>query len=100
MSDKVKFGTNPEARTLLVLLRISGRTQEDAGNILGVSRVAISKEESEPRHKEKMAGLASILARKLLPEKHWGLFPDKEELEEKLDTGESDLDKILKKLHV
>ena len=65
---RTKLAHSAESRVLLVLLRMSGRTQQECARIIGCTRQAISTEEQEARFKSQVQLLTSILARSVLPE--------------------------------
>ena len=91
--DRTRFAYDETARRMLVLLRMSGRSQTECGQILGCPRQSVSIEEQEPRYKELVDNYVSILASVVdLPEHYKKHFPAP-------DT-EDDLRKIQKSLYV
>ena len=77
--EKVKFANNSEMRDVLVLLRMSGRTQTECANLLRTTRQAISIEEQEQRHSQRMKSFTSLVARAVLPECYHHIFPISEQ---------------------
>ena len=73
--EKVKFANNPEMRDVLVLLRMSGRSQTKCADLLQTTRQAVSIEEQEERHSKRMQALTSLVARAVLPECYHHMFP-------------------------
>ena len=73
--NKVKFANNAEMRDVLVLLRMSGRSQTECANLLRTTRQAISIEEQEGRHSQRMKSFASLLARAVFPKCYHHIFP-------------------------
>ena len=73
--EKVKFASNPEIRDVLVLLRMSGRSQTECADLLRTTRQAISIEEQEQRHSQRMKSFTSLIAQAVLPEYYHHMFP-------------------------
>ena len=77
--EKVKFANNPEMRDVLVLLRMSGRSQIECADLLRTTRQAVSIEEQEERHSQRMKSFTSLIARAVLPEYYHHMFPISEQ---------------------
>ena len=73
--ERVKFANNAEMRDVLVLLRMSGRSQTECADLLQTTRQAVSIEEQEQRYSKRMQALTSLVARAVLPECYHHIFP-------------------------
>ena len=89
-----KLAWDADARDLHLILRMSGKTQNEVAKTLHITRQQISAEEQEPRYRERQALLASFVANAVLPrsvkERH---FSEPEQIE-------SDLDRLKRKIYV
>ena len=89
-----RLAVDEEARDLHLILRMSGRTQDEVAKILHVTRQQVSAEEQEPRYTERQALLASFVANAILPHS----VKDKHFYEP--EVIESDLDRLKRKIYV
>ena len=94
--DRIKFD-DKDTRTLLALLRMSGRSQYQAGQVLGTTKQNISIEEGEPRYQETVRNLTAKLAKEELPEEFLLLFEGADDSDS--DEEEPAIDKIARSLY-
>ena len=91
--DRTRFAHDEVARCMLVLLRMSGRSQTECGQILGCTRQSVSIEEQEPRYTELVGNYVSIIASVVdLPDHYKKHFP--------APNTEDDIRKIQKSVYV
>ena len=91
--ERTKFAHDPVARRVLVLLRMSGKTQEECADILNTTTQNVSIEEQEFRFQEQVDNFVSILASAVdIPDRYKKHFPAP-------DT-EDDIRKIQKGVYV
>ena len=89
-----KLAWDSEARDTHLILRMSGKTQDEVAKILHVTRQQVSAEEQEPRYRERQALLASFIANAILPKS----VKDRHFYEPA--AVESDLDRLKRKIYV
>ena len=67
MTDRTKFAQDREARDVVVLLRMAGKTQAECAKTLNTTRQNVSTEEQEERFSKRMREFAAVLALEVLP---------------------------------